>query len=770
MDMEGENVKLKRRLAEQEEEIRRGMEEWAVEIRSLDEQREKLQAKLVSVEESHNDETQKNIHLEQELQAAARRIEVLDQMAKNATVEETQHTSLKIELKATKDRLDGLLSEMAQKDSECQQLRQLLQEEQQQAQQARFAQHAHDSVVKSLNAQIDFMADRIAAYEEDELRANEVELQLKKLQRQVKKLTAERDGLIQELESDSPNCKAESQSFKKKGKNRQPTDAAFENPAGKGAEEITSLVKENTDLREMLDASTKVQNELKMKIERLESDVNTRKQMLSEKNARDERMEAETIAELRGKIEDAESACTALEKQLDENTKFHKQEKQSLERRICDLNALLDSDQVEIAELKNLIASLDEASTSLSEKLKHMAQERSDLLQKLSEVESSMMNDRQQLEDARFDKERHQLIVEDYERRNKELAQKLTLAEKKLDDAQAEITKMMRMSEQTKATADIVGMKYEQLQHTLKGKDEQIKLKEKEATELTEMFQASMSECKQKEKEVHAVYSEKENILLEAKVLGSKLHAVRQQLSSVEQERSELQERLRVSNQALSKKEREMYELLHSYRELGDDTVRLESELAQLRKQRICPPSPAKENGAELGGISGKNSEASALNKHIVSLTNKLVLAEKERSKLRALLEQVSSAAQKQDGMHAENGEDPEDFQLKKCPVSPARKSYPRDFEEELGVDTPSPCCSPADQHKYVQDCREEHIGDSPPHSPASPHQFSALKEDMLHERGYYTSRKQGSKDKQSELERDFELLLGKVCSLGYIE
>mmetsp|Transcript_3304 Transcript_3304/g.20582 ORF Transcript_3304/g.20582 Transcript_3304/m.20582 type:complete len:289 (-) Transcript_3304:1853-2719(-) len=180
MDMEGENVKLKRRLAEQEEEIRRGMEEWGVEIRSLDEQRERLQAMLVAVEESHNKETQKNIHLEQELQAAARRIEVLDQMTKNATVEETQHASLKIELETTKDRLDRLLSEMAQKDSECKQLRQLLQEEQQQTQQARFTQHAHDSVVKSLNAQIDFMADRIAAFEEDELRANEVELQLKK--------------------------------------------------------------------------------------------------------------------------------------------------------------------------------------------------------------------------------------------------------------------------------------------------------------------------------------------------------------------------------------------------------------------------------------------------------------------------------------------------------------------------------------------------------------------------------------------------------------
>lgn len=768
MDMEEENVKLKRHLAEQEEEIRRGMEEWGVEIRSLDEQRERLQAKLVAVEESHNKETQKNIHLEQELQAAARRIEVLNQMTKNATVEETQHTSLKIELEATKDRLDGLLSEMAQKDSECKQLRQLLQEEQQQTQQARFTQHAHDSVVKSLNAQIDFMAERIAAFEEDELRANEVELQFKKLQRQAKKLTAERDGLIQELEAESANHKAESQSCKKKGKHPQSPHGAFENSTGKGAEDMTLLVKENKELRELLDASTKVQDELKKKIERLERDANSREQMRSEKNAQDERLEAETIAELRSKIEDAESACAALEKQLDENTKFQEREKRSFEKRVSDLNALLDSDRVEIAELKNLIASLDEASSSLSEKLKHMAQERSDLLEKLSEVESSMMNDRQQLEDARFDKERHQLIVEDYERRNKELAQKLTLAEKKLDDAHAEATKMMRLSEQSKATSDIVGMKYEQLQHTLKGKDEQIKLKEKEATELTEMFQASMNECKQKEKEMHAVYSEKENIVLEAKVLGSKLHAVRQQLSSVEQERSELQERLRVSNQALSKKEREMYELLKSYRELGDDTVRLESELAHLRKQRTCPPSPAKEN-REVGGVSSKNSEASALNKHIVSLTNKLVLAEKERSKLRTLLEQVSSAAQKQD-KHAVNGEDLEEFQLKNRLVSSIKKPYSQDFEEEHGVDTPSPCCSPADQRKDVQNCQEEHVGDSPPHSPASPHQFSALKEDMLNERGYYTSRKQGSKDKQSELERDFELLLGKVCDLGYTE
>mmetsp|Transcript_3304 Transcript_3304/g.20581 ORF Transcript_3304/g.20581 Transcript_3304/m.20581 type:complete len:533 (-) Transcript_3304:121-1719(-) len=529
------------------------------------------------------------------------------------------------------------------------------------------------------------------------------------------------------------------------------------------------LVKENKELRELLDASTKAQDELKMKTESLERDANSREQMLSEKNAKDERLEAETIAELHSKIEDAESACAALEKQLDDNTKFHEREKKSFERRISDLNALLDSDRVEIAELKNLLASLDEASTSLSEKLKNMAQERSDLLEKLSEVESAMMNDRQQLEDARFDKERHQLIVEDYERRNKELAQKLTLAEKKLDDAQAEVTKMMRLSEQSKATSDIVGMKYEQLQHTLQGKDEQIKLKEKEAIELTEMFQASMNECKQKEKEMHAVYSEKENIVLEAKVLGSKLHAVRQQLSSVEQERSELQERLRVSNQALSKKEREMYELLNSYRELGDDTVRLESELTHLRKQRTCPPSPAKENRGEVGGVSGKKSETSALNKHIISLTNKLVLAEKERSKLQTLLKQVSSAAQKQDDKHAENGEDLEEFQLKKRPMSAIKKPC-SDFEEELGVDTPSPCCSPADQHKDVQNGGEEHDGDSPPPSPASPHQFSALKEDLLKERGYYTSRKQGSKDKQSELERDFELLLGKVCDLGYTE
>lgn len=770
MEMEGENDQLKRRLLEQEDEIRRGMEEWAVEIRSLDEQRERLQAKLVAVEESHNKETKKNVYLQQELEAAARKIEALDQAAKNAAAQQDQGTTFKIELKATQDRLDRLMSEMTQKESECLHLQQMLQEEQQRSQKAKFAQHSHDSVVKSLNAQIDFMAERIATFEDDELRANDMELQVKKLQRQVNKLTAERDGLIQELEAESLKRKSEPKTAKRTEKQRHSTHAAADNPTGPTPGEMSSLAQENRELRQLLDASSKEKNELMMNIERIQREAKAKDPECSERVAKDQKRDAQTIAELQLKIEDAENACSALEKQMNENIKFHEQEKQSFERRIADLNLLVESDRVEIAELKNLIASLDEASTSLTNKLKCMAQERSELLRKLSEVESTMMKDRQQLDDARFDKERHQLIVDDYERRNKELAQKLTLAEKKVDDAQAEAAKLLRSSEQTKANADIVTMKSEQLQHTLKGKDEEMRLKQQEVSELTEMFQASIDECRQKEKEVQAAHAERDNVMLEAKLLGSKLHAARKHLSSVEQERNAFQERLRLANQALSQKEQEVLELLNSYRELGDDAVRLESELMHFRKQRNYHPPLAQKKGTEEEAGPGNSSETSALNKHIVSLTNKLVLAEKERSKLRDLLERASTTVQKQNDRHTTNPDFAEDFELRGHPTVTTKTSVPQENEDDLGANTPSPRSSSADQLQLRQEHEQEHNGISPPCSPVSPGQFSALKEDLARERDYYVDRRQGSRDKQSSLERDFEMLLGKVCSLGYTE